>query len=257
MRPDENPEGFLELRNAFEFAKSLSGDKLAPVRIAAKPMQPIEQAQEEPYRAVLKRPANDPENIEAVSRINWKSKISDILYHPSRRGDVEDWEQLFSHKVLSALDEFMDFETELKESLLDFYGYNNRASNTGHTIPETIGKYIFARMDWPIEVNQELLGKHDLNFLHMAMFSGRAFQKADVEEIRHEIEVSETKLSGPIFEALVRVILLGVGLYLIILAFDGVESREQALSILIPASIILLMFYVLIRGILWLVRSRW
>ncbi len=178
-RPDENPDGFMVLRDAFEHAQNYAYsyfDEKDPTEIPA----PIS-------RSTIDMPAPNPVNWVSGPHTALRSPeenrfegichdLQTLLADTQKRNDAAAWTSLLGQAQSLPLDDYTQFENRLLAALLDLWGYydppqkpvkglkkllGNRFKQT--KISQSIGKLIFVEMGWnrwkllPADMQVELL----------------------------------------------------------------------------------------------------
>lgn len=164
-RPDDDPQAFMELRDAFEVAKSQFSQTVST------------------FSEYLQEDKNSPpvftveaESLEAQTIENTESRyhtaIQDILNNPRDRNNFEVWTcYIDSVSRESSLDEYVEFDHTLRETLLERLGYydgDNSKRNFAEEIPtiETpVAATIFRLMDWTEPQNHDYPISDELEWL--------------------------------------------------------------------------------------------
>ena len=211
-RPEEDPKGFMALRDALNHAQYLvrsAQDNVqeSPERESVTEMQqdgppaPAHaptQAANEIDRAAHQPPESDapvflsdllpdepkaetetetalPEPSAAAKLIE---AVHEMMRHPFKRSEKENWAQIFDDPSLEPMDDWVEFDHRLRDYFLQIFGAydgnsaDNNRSRKPKLISTRIGTYIFDRMDW-----------HDYASGHPGIAEELAWLKEDLDVI--------------------------------------------------------------------------
>ena len=184
-RPEDDPDGFMRLRQALEDATRYSkfqdaGSVELPF---SKPMDSEIEAAFEPNQETIEISTSnimsteqDVDSEREYSTIQttegiWRERIIQIIESPWKRGSLESWRELFEDEELTAIDVANDFKTVFRETLLEYFGYfdGNPERHNSHQkrppINSQIGTYIFEEMGWFFPQNSPDHIQHQIEFL--------------------------------------------------------------------------------------------
>lgn len=170
-RPDDDPEGFMQLRDALEIAKQNIYYNLHTAELEAQEQSlefetPQSNSQEDDVSEFLHQNARPekPDNMEILETTPtppdepeyppFYLEIQDLLSDPIRRNDKNAWEQLIEQARETSIDEYIDFDTLLRRYLLDILGYydgdakKHNRNRRPSLISSFIATYIFKAMEW-------------------------------------------------------------------------------------------------------------
>jgi len=173
-RPDDDPHGFMKLRDALEEAKYRLDNKVSISSIVT----PISAAELE-VRNVIQDPELEIQEIEheiqepnVVLIPQYQNEINRLINHPKDRNDKEVWTNFIqSISRESSLDEYAAFNTELRQALLERLGYNDgdeTKRNFATDIPfieSPVAAEIFRLMDWTEPQNHGYFIGQELEWL--------------------------------------------------------------------------------------------
>ncbi len=184
-RPDEDPSGFMALREALENAKHYAHyNQPYPMDEPAKEDGDIIQASPQTFDKAAKEPialyeseaeeamdylpieadAVVPESHIPIATIEGLhsetdektviQKVQSLLKDPFGRADAGSWLSIFDDSKLDGIDEIIDFEENFRSFLLDEFGYydgetkQHNLNRNPKLISTQIGTLIFNRMGW-------------------------------------------------------------------------------------------------------------
>jgi len=198
-RPDDNPEGFMELRDAFEIAKQhIYYAQHEKERIARETVEPSETSQEDVSEFLHEdtRPAQPTASDELSSPINrsvveentdtqtvqkstepeyplFYEDIQSILKDPAKRNDKDIWGQLIEKARESSIDEYIDFDVMLRRLFLAELGYYD-GNATKHNrnrkpplITSFVATYLFKAMEWHKLEERDYYTQEELDWLRV------------------------------------------------------------------------------------------
>lgn len=150
-RPDDDPQAFMDLRDAFEFAKLTITENLQDLPLTVNVTDTSPEAKNLSFDAL---PFSDTQKP-TVSTHEDYPKIKEILDAPDRRNNLEVWKQyILEISRSSTLDEYTDFNNILRESLLERLGYYDENASKHNFAKEPpyietpVAAGIFKLMDW-------------------------------------------------------------------------------------------------------------
>lgn len=171
-RPDDDPIAFMALRDALEQAKLYAayahdGDDVFTAMISmadgvsvVPELEPLpacavnEDASDisKPVQETAKDSVHKPAQMSPVQDLI--SNVEALLKEPFARADKDQWRKIFDDERLDPIDNMIDFEDMLRNTLLDQFGYfdgdmkkSNQKRNPS-LIPSRIGTLIFNMMGW-------------------------------------------------------------------------------------------------------------
>lgn len=233
-RPDDDPEGFMALRDALEHAKyeaqfhvgaqdndlgnavidpasnanltenhivdvhgftPMPEDKLIPLSHRS---QDNEEAALEDEDAAGRNPA-EKTDVEQVM-----DAVIALLADPFGRAELSRWQTLLDDPRLDGIDAAIDFEDYFRCYLLDEFGYfdgNTEKSNQARKRPlitTRIGTYIFTKMGWREKEGRPLYMQDQLDWLRRDLdVINRNKPEVQIQtQIRHADQFIEEKQDG-------------------------------------------------------------
>ncbi len=201
-RPEEDPEGFMALRDAFNHgqylvrsAQQALQDDSAPLSETAAPLPEPPAASEDgigraapPEKApdetiflsdLLPEPSEpEPEIPERSPAAQLVDAVHVMMGHPFKRSEKESWAQIFDDPRVEPMDDWVEFDHRLRDYFLQIFGAydGNESDNNRNRKPKLIstriGTYIFDRMDW-----------HDYTSAHPGIAQELAWLKDDLDVI--------------------------------------------------------------------------
>jgi len=170
-RPDDNPEGFMELRDAFEIAKQhIYYAQHEKERIARETVEPSETSQEDVSENT------DTQTVQKSTEPEYPlfyEDIQRILKDPAKRNDKDIWGQLIDKARESSIDEYIDFDVMLRRSFLAELGYYD-GDATKHNrnrkpplITSFVATYLFKAMEWHKLEERDYYTQEELDWLRV------------------------------------------------------------------------------------------
>lgn len=209
-RPDDNPDGFMALREAFTLAKnyavsqSVAADSfLAPVPSSqtatarptdaeTKPLPFSQQSLEgqktrgnsdtssmPPIIIDVEAPTPAPRISPVPTLI---SEITALMDNPFRRSNISSWRKIFDDDSLYAIDDVHDFEGAFLTFLCDYYEMSSkdsvRALAKANTKPisKPVGHFIRDYFDWNSPKSRPQSQEYQISFLCNQWGIGSAYQ---------------------------------------------------------------------------------
>lgn len=198
-RPDDDPQGFMELRDAFEIAKhnmrflaSQAEAEITPITPEADTGTDTETEYSE-FLPDTPLPSQTPETEPLEIIYNEDTAVSDIadtvpLKQPPLYSDIQtllndrvgrnhknNWRELFAKARECSIDEFIDFDRHLRETLLETFGYydgdikkHNWKRNTPF-ISSLVATFIFKEMEWTKLEGRDYAVQQELDWLRRDM----------------------------------------------------------------------------------------
>lgn len=190
-RPDDDPEGFMLLRDALEIAKQNIYYDLHNAELEKQEQAAHSQASQDDFSeflheeerpdeanteislatAELKVAPTQPDEPPEPEYPRFFPEIQDILNDPIRRNDKDAWEQLIEQARETSIDEYIDFDILLRRYLLDILGYYDRDAKKHNRnrrpslISSFIATYIFKSMEWHKISERDYQTQGELNWL--------------------------------------------------------------------------------------------
>lgn len=211
-RPDDNPQGFMELRNAFEIAKQhvqfaaidaeqtplqeednnafLHEDMRTETIVPDTKFESAGTAISEDNSELDSLPSTEPEYPPFYKEINA------ILDDASKRNNRQSWEQILASAKQYSIDEFIDFDTTLRHSLLARLGYYDdhvRIQNRNRERPfimPFVATYLFKNMEWYKVDDRDYYVRQELEWLRRDMDVMKI--NRDPQKVRNTANVIET-----------------------------------------------------------------
>ena len=211
-RPEDDPEGFMRLRDAHDIAlnivarqaeqaawKTEPEPEIAPISDAAPVSEPSGEALTEPsltYEDMLPAQAEsapeedtsysigptpimdapamhfEPEALKAPPLLE---DIDALLSSPQNYNDRESWNRLFRNARQLDIDDYVEFENLLMETILRFHGYFDSHENydTPEKMPQkfspSITASLFKTMSWDQVSTQGYHRGHQIDWLSRRM----------------------------------------------------------------------------------------
>ncbi|WP_026940936.1 hypothetical protein [Hellea balneolensis] len=182
-RPDDDPEGFMLLRDALEIAKQDMYHKLHNAELEKEAQTAQNQTVQDDVSEFLhedQRPENSnevikleaaPTEAKQLEYPRFYPEIQEILNDPILRNDKNAWEQLIEKARETSIDDYIDFDILLRRYLLDLLGYydgdakKHNRNRKPSLISSFIATYIFKAMEWHKASERDYETQAELNWL--------------------------------------------------------------------------------------------
>lgn len=164
-RPDDDPDGFMALRDALDAAKSYVNFG-AQANITHRSFTQTNQIVEDIFEPSITATPNEISDslddvAEAETEGNMQSPVASLitdvqalLKDPFGRADTSRWNLIFEDKRIEAIDDANDFDQAFRDFLLEYFGYfsgDTGLSNSNRSpsvITRIVGYHIFEKMGW-------------------------------------------------------------------------------------------------------------
>lgn len=176
-RPDDDPGGFMELRQALEQAQNYAAyktrksepesglkdgdheDRESSTIIAVKPKEPsdLQRGANKKKNEILEKTPTNVDNDANVQVEGARGVLNDIkilMRDPFGRSDVIRWKALINDPRLESIDEMIDFEDGFRSYLLGAFGYfdddpaKSNLQRNPRIMTSRVSLYIFSAMGW-------------------------------------------------------------------------------------------------------------
>ena len=179
-RPEDDPNGFMQLRDAHDRALGYAHNdlaKFAPNEAVVNNIQQteilgsnIETTSEHDFSDQLEAEANGfnyEQLVEIITRDReaehkqkfehrdrMRQRIIQVLDSPWNSTSLKAWSELFDHPDLETIDAESDFTELLKHTLLEYFGFfdsdpkKHNRNKKSPVITKEVGEYIFWRTGW-------------------------------------------------------------------------------------------------------------
>jgi hypothetical protein len=178
VRPDDDPEGFMALREALDMARnhvqfsqfssyqevvqtSHEHDHLEAMNVPKSGKDHVPEFDRKTLHEALVAATPDSDQnttadelLEDAASLDPIEKVSNLLRQPFARSDISRWAEIFDDPYLDGIDEANDFEVRFLSLLLEKFGYfdedisKHNLNRKTPLITQSVGRYIFTRLDW-------------------------------------------------------------------------------------------------------------
>ena len=218
-RPDDDPEGFMKLRQALDTAKNeiawrehdeaqnneptimskienvvleTQADEPSPVKSSPEDILPLST---DPLSEPDPIPEPVIEDIEPTGDQRLMSRFSKAFNDPFLKNDKAHWSRLLDEKAELSIDEHLDFEERFRGALVNAYNQwiedKKEKPDTRRPLSAPIENLIFDKMDWRFLQETDTYKTNDINWLkgQFDLFNReapRTYQNAQVKAPQFE-----------------------------------------------------------------------
>lgn len=212
-RPDEDPDGFMQLREAFDIAKQEIAYNLAhndeadnhPAPLADSPSLDMEENSKADKQDTAAQPltasnlaaktspdeTSDIENIEQTGDQILMARLSKAMSDPFLKTNKAHLSAIFDDKADLSIDEYIDFDLRLRNWLIDIYNQwiEDKSKDKTKRRPFTplIENLIFDKMDWRFLQDTESYKSQQIEWLKSQM---DLFNRPAPKELQHAHQTS-------------------------------------------------------------------
>lgn len=223
-RPDDDPNGFMKLREAYTFAKQdiayreanaddinaeqdSSGDVAQDLQSADITPDGAEQITDKALSALLEDTPPDnkalpeasdeqPEEIELTGDQILMSRLMKAYKDPFLKNDKAHWGKILDDKADLSIDEYLDFDSRLRNALIDTYNQwiEDKAKDKSkrRPFPSTIENLIFDKMEWRFLQEADSYKSQQIEWLKSQM---DLFNRPAPKHIRQAREMNQTQVT--------------------------------------------------------------